>query len=71
MFEVQSYDDSVVFVCAFCGEGNETDVDVSGGRQQIYVEDCQVCCRPNLLRVVFDETGRAEDWAESESWRFY
>jgi hypothetical protein len=22
--------------------------------RQTYVEDCQVCCRPNLLRVEYD-----------------
>jgi hypothetical protein len=39
------------YVCAGCGEWNETNVDESAGRRQSYVEDCQVCCKPNLLRV--------------------
>ena len=39
------------FQCAGCGEWNETTVDPSGGRRQQYVEDCQVCCKPNLLSV--------------------
>ncbi len=43
------------FQCAGCGEWNETSVDSSAGRHQQYVEDCQVCCRPNLLRVGYDE----------------
>ncbi|MEO1467092.1 MAG: CPXCG motif-containing cysteine-rich protein, partial [Cyanobacteria bacterium J06633_1] len=30
-------------------------VDISGGMQQSYTEDCQVCCRPNVLYVHFDE----------------
>lgn len=42
------------FQCAGCGEWNETRVDESAGRAQSYVEDCQVCCKPNLLRVHFD-----------------
>jgi len=29
-------------------------VDESAGRRQSYVEDCQVCCKPNVLRVVYD-----------------
>jgi len=33
---------------------NETSVDESAGRRQRYVEDCQVCCKPNLLRVRWD-----------------
>lgn len=42
------------FQCAGCGEWNMTVVDSSGGNAQTYVEDCQVCCKPNLLRVQYD-----------------
>ncbi len=43
------------YICAFCGESNTTFIDISGGMQQSYVEDCQVCCRPNILYVRIDE----------------
>lgn len=49
------------FECAYCGERNSTSVDLSGGEIQEYVEDCQVCCRPNSLYV----TGNAES---GEAW---
>ena len=39
------------FQCAGCFEWVETTVDESGGSRQQYVEDCQVCCQPNLLTV--------------------
>jgi hypothetical protein len=42
------------FHCAGCGEWNVTTVDNSAGRRQSYVEDCQVCCKPNLLHVEYD-----------------
>jgi hypothetical protein len=42
------------FQCAGCGEWNSTALDESAGRHQSYVEDCQICCRPNLLRVEYD-----------------
>ena len=42
------------FQCAGCGEWNETLVDDSVGMRQSYVEDCQVCCKPNVLRVGWD-----------------
>jgi Cysteine-rich CPXCG len=42
------------YVCAGCGELNETTVDESAGSRQRYVEDCQVCCKPNVLRVSWD-----------------
>jgi hypothetical protein len=41
------------FQCAGCGEWNETTVDESAGASQNYVEDCQVCCKPNVLRVCY------------------
>ena len=40
--------------CAACGEANETLLDMTGGYQQEYVEDCVVCCRPNVLRIRVD-----------------
>lgn len=40
------------FTCAHCGESNATSVDPSQGRRQEYVEDCQVCCRANVLSVI-------------------
>lgn len=42
------------FQCAGCGEWNVTSVDESAGSHQRYVEDCQTCCKPNLLRVQYD-----------------
>jgi hypothetical protein len=42
------------YVCAGCGEWNETTVDESAGGRQEYVEDCQVCCKPNVLRVSWE-----------------
>jgi cysteine-rich CPXCG protein len=42
------------FQCAGCGEWNETAVDASAGISQGYVEDCQVCCRPNVLCITYD-----------------
>jgi len=43
------------FQCAGCGEWNDTAVDESAGRVQLYVEDCRVCCKPNVLHVEYDE----------------
>ncbi len=42
------------FQCAGCGEWNETQVDSSAGTRQSYVEDCQICCKPNVLRIEWD-----------------
>jgi hypothetical protein len=46
------------FQCAGCGEWNSTTVDESAGRRQSYVEDCQVCCKPNVLLVEYDASSQ-------------
>jgi hypothetical protein len=56
------------FRCAGCGEWNETVVDESAGSRQSYVEDCQVCCKPNVLAIAW--VVRSEEYsiaAELES----
>ena len=44
----------MTYSCAFCGEDNDVLVDSSGARRQTFTEDCAVCCRPNLITLVFD-----------------
>ena len=56
------------FQCAGCGEYNETVVDETGGSRQQYVEDCQVCCKPNVLTVRWNASDEEYDInAELES----
>ena len=45
------------FVCDACGEEIVVPVDPSAGNEQEYVEDCPVCCRPNVIRVWFGPDG--------------
>lgn len=46
--------DSVLVQCPYCWETLDISIDPSVAEQQ-YVEDCQVCCQPILLRVVIDD----------------
>ncbi len=56
------------YQCAGCGEWNETAVDESAGSKQSYVEDCQVCCKPNMLKVWWEsDLGEFLITAELES----
>ncbi|CAN1211928.1 CPXCG motif-containing cysteine-rich protein [Tumidithrix helvetica PCC 7403] len=56
------------YYCAYCGEANVTFVDFSAGSQQSYIEDCQVCCQPNVLFLEIDEqTLEIEITSEPES----
>ena len=49
--------DSAAVSCPYCGESSEVLVDLAGGAVQEYVEDCEVCCRPWLVRVRVDGDG--------------
>jgi hypothetical protein len=41
------------YVCPHCGEEVDTAPDPGGGEQMEYVEDCPVCCRPNVLTAIY------------------
>ena len=58
-------DDAGRYVCDACGEEIVIPLDRSAGDQQEYVEDCPVCCRPNLIHVEFDGDD-VRVWAEPE-----
>ena len=57
--------DSIRIRCPFCGEAFEAMVDASAG-EAAYVEDCPVCCRPNVVHVEIDEDGDVRVWAQGE-----
>jgi len=52
-------DDVASVSCPYCGESSELFVDPGGGAIQEYVQDCEVCCQPWLVRVRFDAEGQA------------
>ncbi|MGE3173451.1 MAG: CPXCG motif-containing cysteine-rich protein [Planctomycetota bacterium] len=54
------------YVCATCGEDIVIPVDPAAGSRQDYVEDCPVCCNPNVIHVTLDGDGRPDAWAEAE-----
>jgi hypothetical protein len=59
--------DEAAYVCPTCGERIVIPLDLSGGSEQTYGEDCPVCCNPNIIHVaLFDEGERPNVWAEAE-----
>jgi hypothetical protein len=52
------------YACAFCGELNEIFMDRTAARRQQFTEDCEVCCRPNLVTVFYDPDGGT--WIDAE-----
>ena len=47
--------------CPYCGAPNTVALDPGGGAEQEYVEDCQVCCQPWNVTVVYRAGGVAVD----------
>jgi hypothetical protein len=47
----------ITYNCAVCGEENEVEVELAGGRKQVFTEDCAVCCRPNVITCIIGEDG--------------
>lgn len=45
------------YVCGSCGEEIVVPIDPSAGEHQQYVEDCPVCCSPNVVFVDLDDSG--------------
>ena len=52
--------------CPYCGESISVLVDDSVAEQQ-YVEDCQVCCRPMVVKVSVEHDGSLHVQARSEN----
>ena len=50
---MESMHDTTQISCPYCGQTNQIYIDYSGGKDQIYDEDCQVCCRPWEVHVQF------------------
>ena len=54
------------YICNSCGEEIVVPLDYSEGQRQEYVEDCPVCCNPNVIFVEFDSDGEANIWSRAE-----
>lgn len=54
------------YICNSCGEEIVVPLDHSEGQHQEYVEDCPVCCNPNVIFVEFDSDGQANIWSRAE-----
>jgi hypothetical protein len=58
--------DEATYICDSCGEEIVIPIDPSAGGVQEYVEDCPVCCHPNVLRIEIDEDGDSRVESEHE-----
>jgi len=49
--------DEAEYTCPSCGEVIVIPVDPTQGSHQEYVEDCPICCRPNIIRLEIQSDG--------------
>jgi len=54
------------FNCPYCGEVNSLRLDPTGGKRQVLVTDCEVCCRPIKITAELDAEGEATLDAKQE-----
>ena len=54
------------YVCPTCGEQIVIPLDPSAGAEQEYVEDCPVCCNPNVIHLEFFADDPPHVWADAE-----
>ena len=45
------------FECPYCGEANTLKLDLSAGKRQVLVTDCEVCCKPIKVTAEIDIAG--------------
>ena len=58
--------DEASYICDACGEEIVVPIDLSAGESQEYVEDCPVCCRPNVIHIEMDDDDEVRVWSEAE-----
>lgn len=59
-------DDEASYFCDQCGEEIVVPIDLSAGSEQTYVEDCPVCCHPQVIHVEISPDGEVDLHGEHE-----
>ena len=62
----RGWTDEASYVCGSCGEEIVVPLDPSAGERQSYVEDCPVCCHPQVIHVFVDDDGIVSIDAQAE-----
>lgn len=53
--------------CPYCLESIKVRIDLTGGQNQFLTYDCEVCCRPIIIRVEINIDGAINILTERES----
>ena len=63
---IASMNEEASYTCDACGEEIVFPIDPSAGSNQEYVEDCPVCCHPNVIHIEVARDGRITVSAKAE-----
>ena len=58
-------DDVLMWVCQYFGEENQVCVDLTVMEDQDFIEDCEICCRPNRILIKHDKENEEYIFLES------
>lgn len=47
-------EDTLEWICQYCGVDNSVWVDLTIEGKQDFVEECRICCRPNRIIITAD-----------------
>lgn len=54
------------FNCPYCMAVNSLQVDKTGGQSQVFITDCETCCRPMEIEIDIDSDGYVSFVAKRE-----
>ena len=54
------------FLCPYCSSELSVMIETGSGRNQAFTIDCEVCCRPILVRISVGSNGELSFEAEQE-----
>ena len=55
MEKMHTTDEDIVWTCQYCGEPNSVWIDLTVEGKQDFIEECNICCRPNRIIISMDE----------------
>lgn len=61
------FNDPELFSCPYCGSDNYLPLDVSAGKRQKFVVDCEICCQPIAIELKLNSGSGPEIIARREN----
>lgn len=64
---MSEFQEEYSFQCPYCASMISIGIDLTGGDQQSFTTDCEICCRPIAINLTVEDDGISEFSAERES----